>query len=110
MLYSHDAMLSAGPDPVLQNVVERTGVLRSGLVVRRFGNRKRCRVLIGLSPADWPCISRPYENLAPVIREVREGEYDRDRYRALGYVYLEAPFAMLRAAPAVDWPVKEPIR
>jgi hypothetical protein len=37
MSYAHVPILIAGPKPVLRNVVERTSVLRSGLLVHRFG-------------------------------------------------------------------------
>jgi hypothetical protein len=58
MLYSHGAMLTAGADPVLRNVVERTSVLRSGLLVHRFGSRKLYRVPLKLCPVDRSAFRR----------------------------------------------------
>jgi hypothetical protein len=55
MLYSHGPILTAGADPVLRNVVERTSVLRSGLLVHQSGNRKLYRMslkLTGQRPAE----------------------------------------------------------
>jgi hypothetical protein len=46
MLYSHGAILTESTVPVLRNVVERTSVLRSGLLVHQFGNGKLHRVLL----------------------------------------------------------------
>lgn len=40
MLYSHGAILTIGADPVVRNVVKRTSVLRSGLLIHRFGGDK----------------------------------------------------------------------
>jgi hypothetical protein len=48
MLYSHGAILTTGADPVLRNVAERTSVLRSGLLIHRFGSKKLYRELLQL--------------------------------------------------------------
>jgi hypothetical protein len=46
------AILVAGARSVVRNVVERTSVLRSGLFVHRFGNRKLYRVPLKLRLVD----------------------------------------------------------
>ena len=45
MLYSPGATLAAGVDPVLRNVVERTSVLPSGLLVHRLHHERRIEYL-----------------------------------------------------------------